>query len=418
MARRLNLHCLIVIVFLGVCRPVPDGARADDWPHWRGPRRNAISLERDWDYHRLGDEPNVLWRRQIGTGFSSMAVVDGHVYTMGNTGKRGQKDRAEDRDTVWCFDAETGREVWRQTYPAALDPKSYEGGPSATPTVEAGTVYTVGKRGHVGCFNAFTGSVIWQKHLVDDYGRKPPVWGFAGSPVIVGDLILLNAGRYGLALRKGDGSLAWANEAGPAGYSSAVPYNWEGRQCVTMLGAKELFGLETSTGRLLWAHPWKTMHDENIPDPIVTGNRLFISTGLGTGAALYEFGANGLSLAWRHKDLQTWLNTAVLWEGHIYGVDSGRAKALVCLDLETGTVKWKGPAAGHGGLMMADQKLIALTDKGRLLVARAVPSGYEELASAQILEGKCWTVPVLANGRIYARNAEGDLVCIDVRRSL
>jgi outer membrane protein assembly factor BamB len=406
----------VSIILLALLLGWQDGGRAEDWPHWRGPARNGISRETDWDHNKLVDGPDVLWQQQVGTGFSSAAVVDGRLYTMGNTGRRGQRDPDVTRDTVWCFDAVTGRQVWRQTYPAPLDPRSYEGGPSATPAVEAGRVYTLGKRGQVCCLDAVTGSVIWQVHLDDDYERKPPRWGFAGSPVIVGNLIVLNAGRYGLALAKRDGSLAWTNEPGLAGYSSAVPYEWQRKVCITMLGGKEVYGLEAGTGCLLWAHPWETKHDENIPDPIVAGDKLFVSTALGSGAALYRMGTDGLSVLWRHKELQTWLNTAVLWQGHLYGVDSGKARALVCLKFETGDVTWTGPAAGNGGLMLADGKLIALTETGRLLVAKAVPSGYQELASAQILDGKCWTAPVLANGCIYARNAQGDLVCIDVRR--
>ena len=94
------------------------------------------------------------------------------------------------------------REIWRQTYPCELDPKWYEGGPSATPTIEAGRCYTVSKAGDVFCFNAATGSVIWRRHLHKHYAVKPPEWGFAGSAIVIGDLIVLNAGTHGLALQK------------------------------------------------------------------------------------------------------------------------------------------------------------------------------------------------------------------------
>ena len=192
---------------------------AEDWPNWRGPDHNGISREAGWDANKLKNGPTFLWRKQIGTGFASVAVSDGRVYAMGNTGKQGDKSDQDQTDIVWCFNARTGEEVWRHTYPCLLVPKNYEGGPNATPTVEAGRVYTVSKHGHVFCLNAETGAVVWQKHLTNDYGVEPPKWGFAGSPMIVDDLIVLNAGTYGLALRKQDGTLAWVSEKGPAGYS-------------------------------------------------------------------------------------------------------------------------------------------------------------------------------------------------------
>jgi outer membrane protein assembly factor BamB len=356
----------------------------------------------------------VLWRKSIGIGFASMSVSGDRVYAMGNTGKSGDGKEAEQQDILWCLDAKTGEEVWRHAYPAPLLPKNYEGGPNATPTIEAGKAYTLSKHGHVFCVDARSGAVVWQKHLTTDYGIEPPNWGFAGSALVAGDLIVLNAGVHGVALRKQDGDLAWGGEKGPAGYASAVPYEQGGKSCAVILGHRELYGVAAATGQVLWKHPWTTMHDENIPDQIVAGDKLFVCSGLGTGAALFRMESERLVEIWSHKNLQNWLSSSVLWKGYIYGVDTGKAKGVTCLDLQTGEVKWSGPDVGVGSMTLADGKLIVLSDKGMLTIAEAVPTGYKELASAQILEGKCWTVPVLANGRIYARNAQGDLVCLDV----
>jgi len=108
----------------------------------------------------------------------------------------------------------------------------------------------------------------------------------------------------------------------------------------------------------------------------------------------------------------------VLWKGHVYGFDGqvgGRGGKLACIDIKTGQVKWAQGGLGTGSLMLADGKLVVLGEKGKLAIVEASSAGYKELASSQILTGKCWTVPVLANGRVYARNAAGDLVCVDVR---
>jgi outer membrane protein assembly factor BamB len=410
--RSLQRVISVLVVFAGIVWS-SGVARADDWPNWRGPHHDGISQETGWRWERLKEGPTILWRKSIGTGFASMAVVGGRVYAFGNTGKEGDGKEAKQQDILWCLDAATGREVWKHAYLSPLLPKNHEGGPSATPTVEAGKVYTLSQDGQVFCVNAQNGAVVWQKHLGKDYGIEPPNWGLAGSPIIIGDLIVLNAGPYGTALRKQDGGLAWGGQKGPAGYASAVPCEQQGKSCAVILGHRELYGVIAATGQVLWKQPWTTLHDENIPDQIVAGDKLFACSGLGTGAALFRIEPDKLVQLWSHKNLQNWLSSSVLWKGYVYGVDTAKAPGVTCLDLQTGDVKWSGPNVGVGSLMLADGKLIVLSDAGKLTIVEAIPTGYEELAAAQILEGKCWTVPVLAGGRIYARNAVGDLVCVD-----
>jgi len=413
-----TMRAVAVTLGLGMCLlGLGRGGKAvaADWPNWRGPDHNGISRETGWDANRLKDAPDVLWRKEIGTGFASVSVSEGRVYAMGNTAKQGGKSDQEQKDILWCLDAATGEKIWRHTYPCLLEPKSHEGGPSATPTVQAGKVYILSKQGHVFCLDAGDGAVVWHKHLMDDFGLKPHEWGFSCSPIVVDDLIVFNAGTYGLALRNQDGAPAWLNDKGVPGYSSAVPYEQQGKKCVAILGNKDLYGVVAATGQVLWKQPWKTMYDENIPDAVIAGDKLFMSSGLGTGGALFKIEADKLVQLWSHKEMQTWMSTCVLWQDHLYGVDS-KDGALKCLDFPRGTVKWAQKGFGLGSLMLAGDKLIVLSDKGRLAIAPAVPAGYTELAAAQILEGKCWTMPVLAHGRIYARNAKGDLVCLDVRR--
>lgn len=411
--RLLQLVISTVVMFIGILWS-SNVTRADDWPNWRGPHHDGISDEVGWRWDRLEAGPKILWRKSIGTGFASVAVSGDRVYAFGNTGKEGDGKEVEQKDILWCFDAATGAEIWNHAYVSPLLPKNYEGGPNATPTVEGGKVYTLSKHGHVFCVDAQSGAIVWQKHIGKDYGVEPPNWGLAGSPVIIGDLIVLNAGAYGTALRKQDGGLAWGAQKGPAGYASAVPYEQQGKSCAVILGYRELYGVVAATGQVLWKQPWTTMHDENIPDQIVAGDKLFVCSGLGTGAALFRIEPEKLVPIWSHKNLQNWLSSSVLWKGHVYGVDTGKAKGVTCLDFQTGDVKWSGPDVGVGSLMLADGKLIVLSDAGKLTIVEAAPTGYKELASAQVLEGRCWTMPVLANGRIYARSALGDFVCVDV----
>ncbi len=385
---------------------------AYDWPHWRGPQKNGISRETGWMSQWTAD-PAVLWRQQVGTGFSSMSVSQGRVYTMGNTGVKGDKKDDEHRDIVYCFDAATGRKLWQHAYANPLLPRGYEGGTSATPTVAEGRVYTLSKHGHVFCLDAASGDVIWHKDLVKDFGIELPTWGLSSSPLRVGETMVLNAGTHGLALHRRDGSRVWFTGAGKAGYSTPVEYRIDGTDCLALFGLDTLAGVTAKTGEVLWTVPWKARYDENIADPIVHAQQMFVSSFLGSRCSLFDIQRDGLKERWQHKDLLNWLNSSVLWQGSVYGVDA-KDKTLMCLDFKSGDTRWTYPDVGLGSLMMADEELIVLTEKGKLLIGPASPQGFKPTGSVQVLEGKCWTVPVLSHGRIYARNAAGDLVCLDV----
>jgi outer membrane protein assembly factor BamB len=173
------------------------------------------------------------------------------------------------------------------------------------------------------------------------------------------------------------------------------------------------------TGKEAWRVGWVTQYGVNAADPIVDGDRLFLSSGYGKGAALLKVAAaQPPQELWKSKVLRTQMNPAVLFDGHLYGADGdtpGRA-ALKCVELNTGAERWAEPGFGTGAVTLADGKLIALSAGGELSVAPATPQGYQPVARAQVLGGKCWTVPVLSGGRIYCRNWKGQIVCLDVRK--
>jgi outer membrane protein assembly factor BamB len=382
-------------------------ANAADWPHWRGPDYNGISNETDWSATWPEGGPKVLWQTELGIGFASMAVGKGRVYATGNVG---------DNDILYCFDAKTGSQIWKKSYPCPLLDKSHEGGPCATPTVNGDAVYTFSKNGDALRFNAETGEIVWHKNLCKELGVKTPEWYFASSVLLVGDLVIFNAGTYGTALNKTDGRLVWQNGKGAGGYATGVPFSVAGRQCIAMPVCRELVGLNPLTGAVLWKIPWKTSYDINAADTIISGDRLFISSGYNKGCALYKITDDNLTVIWQNKAMRNQVNSSALWKGYLYGFDGqvGGGGKLACVDFESGAVKWSQSGMGTGSLMLADGKLIILSESGKLIVAEASPQEFKQLASAQILTGKCWTVPVLSNGRIYARNAAGRLVCLDV----
>jgi outer membrane protein assembly factor BamB len=378
-------------------------AEAADWPNYRGPNHNGISNETGWSATWPEGGPKVLWKTSIGNGFCSIAVSNGRAYTMGNI---------KNNDILYCFDAKTGKEIWKKSYPCPLYKKNHEGGPSATPTVDGNAVYTFSKDGDAIRFNAATGQKVWHKNLNKELGIKHPTWYFASSPFIIDNIVILNAGSRGIALNKADGSVIWESGKDPTGYATAVPFTSNGQKCVAIFAAKEIVGVVAATGKIVWQFPWKTSYDANIGDPIISGNTVFVCTGYNRGCALLKIEGSNVTEVWQNKNMRNHFNCSVLWQGYVYGFDE--KKELRCLDFKTGQMKWSKGGLGKGSLMIADGKLIILSERGKLVIAEASPQGFKELSSAQILTGKCWTVPVLANGRIYARNANGQLVCIDV----
>jgi outer membrane protein assembly factor BamB len=395
---KLGLVLLAWFGFLG-------GSSAVDWPQWRGPNRNSISSERvnaAW----LAEGPKVLWRASVGTGFSSCSVCQGRVYTLGNASKQ---------DTVWCLDALTGKEIWKHSYPSELGPQYYEGGPGSTPTVDGNRVFTISKWGDVFCLDAGRGTVLWQRDLRKD-GLKPNRWGFAGSPLIWRDLVILNAGAAGAALDRTTGQVVWSNGANAAGYASPTLFKPGGKEVVLIFAAKHLIGLDPRTGSERWRYFWETGWDTNNTDPLIYGDRILISS-FSRGCALLSVPEGKPVVIYDSKVLRNHLSPGILLGDYLYAFN-GEARQETdfrCIHLPTGELKWARKDPAFGSLICADGKLIVLSEKGELLLGEASPTEFKALARAKVLSGVCWTPPTLANGRLYVRNAKGELRCLDLK---
>ena len=383
-------------------------ASADDWPHWRRPARTGVSAEAGWLDAWPADGPRILWKAEVGIGFSSFAVVGGRAYTLGHS---------NDADTVFCLDADKGQVLWYHPYPAELGDKFFEGGPTSTPAVDGNRVYTISKWGDLFCFNAADGKILWSKNVAMDTGLPVPAWGFGGSPVVLGDHLILNIGDAGIALDKADGRLVWKSASAECGYSTPLPLPGD-KGLVVFSNGKAYVAADARTGKEAWRVKWVTNYGVNASDPIPSGDSVFLSTGYSKGAALFRMGAGTPELVWQSRVLRTQMNPGVLIAGHVYGVDndSGSKTAVKCVELATGAEKWTQPLSNVGSVSAADGKLIVLSGDGELMVGPASPEGFKPSARARVLNGKCWTVPVLANGRILCRNADGQVVCVDVRK--
>lgn len=379
-------------------------AHATDWPHFRGPDRNGISQETNWKAEWKGDIPTA-WKAAVGLGYSSTVVSNGRLATAGY---------ADGRDTVSCLDAQNGKLLWAHSYPAELGDRYYEGGTTGVPTFDGDRLYWLSRWGNLKCLEAASGSVVWEVDIAKETGAPVPTWGFTGAPLVSGDLLVVNVGDSGAAVEKASGKLAWKSNAKDSGYSTPLPFG----ALAIMGSAKGYVAVNARTGEEAWRVRWLTEYGVNAADPVLGDSRMFLSSGYGKGGALFKLEpGKAPEELWKTKSLRTQLNAAVLYQGHLYGVDGDTTQkaTLKCLDFTTGEEKWAEPGFGSGGVTVADGHLIALSGIGELMIAPATPAGFKPTARTQIFGPNAWTAPVMANGFVYCRNGRGELVALNLQ---
>jgi len=378
------------------------------WPTWLGPQHNGITHESGWSVDWPTTGLPVVWQRQIGIGFSSMSIVGNQLYTMGHV---------DGIEHVYCLNAVTGELIWSHDYPSALVDNLHDGGPGATPTVDEDRVFTLGREGLLHCLDASSGEVIWSKELQSDLGMELPEWGFSSSAYILGRQLILEAGRV-VSYDKMDGTKNWQSDRHIAGYGSAIDFEHDGTTMLATLDCDGLRVVQAVDGDEVAFVAWKSPFRTNSTTPIVRGDEIYISSGYNVGCGLFRIAQRELELVYSNADMRNHFNNSILWEGYLYGFDGnsnlGRVVKLTCMKFETGEVAWSQRGFGCGSLLVADGKLLILSEDGQLVVAQATPDDYNELARSQFLDGRCWTVPVLLNGLVYGRNAAGDLVCVQL----
>ena len=381
-------------------------ARADDWPNWGGPHHDGNSLESGfadvWPKEGLAIE----WTHELGVGFSSISVVGNRLLSMGH------KDGIE---TVWCLDSRTGEVLWTHAYPSELIPNLHEGGPCSTPTFDGERVYTVGKEGQLFCLKVTDGKVVWQKELQTELGVKLPEWGFSSSPFILGNQMILEGGRL-VSFDKQTGEKLWQTEIHEAGYGSAAAFDYQGKTLLACLDCIGLRLVDSADGTQIAFSDWKSPYQTNATTPIIVGDQIFVSTGYNIGCGLFQLKGDKLISVYANTEMCNHFNNSVLANGYLYGFDgnshNGRNATLNCVELATGKLAWRQRGAGCGSLLIVENKLIVLAERGDLIMASADSGKFTELSRSPFLDGRCWTVPVLANGRVYGRNADGKLICV------
>jgi len=313
----------------------------------------------------------------------------------------------------------TGKIVWRQDYPLALDPNLFEGGTRSTPTLDGSRVYAVSHQGDLWCLDAASGQKIWYRHYQKDFAGRRPDWGYAGSPLAYGDLLICDVGAVGgstVALRKETGEVVWKSGSEKAGYASPIVAELGGRATVIVFKADALIGCDLKDGKPLWSTPWKTSYDVNAATPLVIGtDGIFVSSGYGSGCALFKLQDGHPTLVWRNKNLRTHINSATILGDSIFGIDGDVGGGnLVCLGISDGNRRWLEKSVKGGSMIEADGKLIVFTEMGELVICDASPAGFHAISRGKVLGKRCWSQPTLDAGRLFLRNNEGDLVCVDL----
>ena len=394
--------CLSFLVFLAVPRLF-----AEDWTQWRGPNRDG-KIESKIHFTK-STQFKTEWTAEVGIGFSSMVVADVFLVTLGH---------ADEQDKVTCLNALTGEKILEQSYVAALDPNLFEGGPTSTPAISEGKVYTISRKGLIHCFALKTGDIVWQYNIVKELKLNVPTWGFAGSPLIVGEQVIFNAGSHGLCLNSQSGELVWSSTNDvDAGYSSPLLVKTKQTPHVVFLNAKAVNAVDPSNGELIWSERWITRYGINAADPLVLNDhQLLVSSGYGKGTGLIEFDKDKSELVWRNRDVRIQMSPGVLVNDAIYAIDgdADEEPSLVCFDPQTGTPFWREEKFGAGTLLVVNSQILVLKETGELVVIESNQEKFEVVVAAKVSNGKCWTPPVMVGNHLYKRNALGKITCSSV----
>lgn len=403
-----NTRVLLAAILLLALAHQAVAQSAENWPQWRGPNRDGISKETGLLKQWPAEGPPLVWKASgAGSGYSSFSVANGKLYTMGLRGER---------EYVIAFDVATGKEAWSTAHGSAF--RNDQGdGPRGTPTVDGDRVYALGGSGDLTVLDARTGKIVWSKNVLTEFGGSNLRWGISESPLVLGNKVLVNAGGSGasiVALNKADGSLIWKSQSDRAGYSSAIPLELNGTTQVVFFTGQRAVGLDAKDGRLLWEYEKPSNRTANVATPIARGNRVFLSSGYGTGGGVVEIKAdNKAQEIWFTTNMRNHHSSSVLIGDYLYGFSES---ILTAIRFDTGEIAWRDRSVGKGSLVYADGNLYCFSENGVVGLVEATPTGYKEKGRFRIVQGnlKTWTHPVVVGGRLYLRDQD-TIYAYDVR---
>lgn len=384
-----------------------------DWPHLRGPQYNAHAPDTDLADSWPPEGPPMLWTREIGRGYSSLTIVGNRVFTQSQT---------LTTQRVLALNADSGQTVWEYPYEWPYDPGGMYPGPRSTPTISNGRLYFASPDGLVGCLRTTDGRPLWSQNVKDKFDGRGAEFGYSCSPLIEDGKVILPVGgptASMVALNAATGATLWTSGKAPASYCSAMPITFRGNRQIIAFLQNELAAFDPNTGRQLWRREYSRGYDEHsnfllYDDPYLRSMQPFRA-----GSDLFKLenaSANDCEIKLVRHDSQMSNDVAssVLVNGYLYGFDlldiqTSRHRpsrgTFRCLDFKTGTTQWSSDRPGQASIAVADGKLLLFNDRGEVLLVRANPKRYEELARTEVFRGEiCWTAPALSRGRLYVRS--------------
>ncbi len=374
-----------------------------EWPAFRGADRAGRSRGPQISGNWSNNPPRQLWKIAVGPGWSSFAVAGKLLFTQEQRGPM---------ETVVCYDADTGRELWIRQIETRFDDPMGGPGPRATPSIANGGLFVTGATGMFMRLDPATGAIVWQHDLKSVAGRAVPMWGFSASPLVTGSVAIVYGGGPGdkglLAFDITSGTLRWSAAAGNDSYSSPQLNTIAGEELVLLLSNDGLLCVDPASGKQRLNYEWKFKGYRAL-QPTVIGDAVLLPTTMNTGTRAIRISKNNGNLVaeelWTSRNLKPDFTDLVVHEGYVYGIDGG---IFTCVDLKTGERKWKGGRYGKGqaGLLERSGLLLVSAEDGRVVLLRADPNEHTELASFKALEGKTWNHPVVVGDRLYVRNAQ------------
>jgi len=402
---RAALVTLLLFALAASAKEAPK--RATGWPQFRGPDANSISPETGINKDWANKPPKVLWKVPMSDGgFAGPSVASGMVFIIDHKGST---------DIIRAINIQTGRNVWTFEYPDS--PRGNYGFARATPVVAGGGLYTMSRLGVLHCLFVKSGRKAWSRNVVKDFRGRLPKWQMAVSPFIDGNKLIVVPGGPNAcvaALDRKTGKTIWKGGGSDvAGYATPVKATIGGKKQYVVFTARHVIGVDATSGRLLWKHPWKTNYDVNAATPIVHNDHVFITSGYRHGCALLKVSGRRATPVWQNKTIQSHFNSPLLFDGHIYG--STDPNRLACIELKTGDTKWSHRGVGKGGIIGVDGALITLDgSSGTVTLVEMTPKGYKALGSIRPLGGQSWTAPIVAEGKLIIRNKQA-IACIDLK---
>lgn len=384
-----------------------------DWPQFFGPNRDGRSAETLNSVVPKEGAP-VLWKSRVGAGFSGPVITGGKAILFHRVG---------DEDILEAYDAQSGKSLWRSREASTyVDDFGFDNGPKATPAVKEGRVFVLGADGQMSCVSLEDGRRIWSKALRKDLNAGKGFFGIACSPVVEGNLVLVNIGGQSgagiVALDAATGDLRWKATDHEASYSSPVVTTIQGKRRALFFTRDGLTGLDPADGRVSFEFPWRaSIHASvNAAIPILAGDAVFLTASYDTGGVFLKLKADGVDKVWAgDESLSSQFSSPILKADHLYGFHGrvdGAKPDLRCVEVKTGKVLWEERRLGPGSVLGVGDDLLVVLESGEILVAPAVPKAFQPRARFQGLGNGARATPAFSGGKLYARDKQ-QLYCID-----